>query len=146
MTGRYRLGASSRALTLLLIATALRPTSAQAVDARWRSLVLHPVPTLKTDTASYFARASLRISPARPLAAALRITIDNPCGVTVRMRAREHPGHTLELQARTSDGLICPGLLNLETYTVLLSPMRAGHWRVVAKRLPSSPVDHFTIE
>ena len=79
----------------------------------------------------------------------LRFTLDNPCGFHLRVEARESPQRVLTLQpigAWPGHGTyICPGLLNLETYTAKLTGLRAGEWRVRADTLTQFPVPGFVI-
>jgi hypothetical protein len=107
-------------------------------------LTLRRTATLHDDSTTVSGRLSVR--PSAYGVAVLRFTIDNPCGVQMRVEARESPQRTLTLRSIyewPSRGIVCPGMESLETYTAVISGLRAGEWRVRAPALARGPVPSF---
>jgi hypothetical protein len=135
------------ALALLLLAGASR-AAAQAITPRSTPLKLRAVATLQADSAAAYGRqSSLRVVAVPPGSADLRFTIDNPCGVRMRMSARESPQRTLalELIGFWEPTRLCPGLINLQTYTATITGLRAGQWRVKAPTMTRDTIPGFAI-
>jgi hypothetical protein len=107
-------------------------------------LTLRRTATLHDDSTAVSRRLSVR--PSAYGAAVLRFTIDNPCGVQMRVEARDSPRRTLTLRPIYEwppQGIVCPGMLSLETYTADISGLRAGEWQVRADALARDPVPSF---
>lgn len=123
-------------------------TAAQGLTLKLAKMTLRKVATLHDDSVARGRRSStVFVRPAAAHAAVVRFTIDNPCGVRVRVGARESPQRTLTLQpiGNWQRPGICPGLVNLETYTATITGLRAGEWRVRADSLMPGTVSGFTI-
>jgi hypothetical protein len=135
-------------LTRPATSCARRVAAAQAITPSLTELTLRKVATLHDDSVARGRRSStVFVRSVAAHAAVVRFTIDNPCGVRVRVGARESPQRTLTLQpiGNWQRPGICPGLVNLETYTATITGMRAGEWRVQADSLMPGPVSGFTI-
>ena len=134
-------------LTRPATSCARRAAAAQTITPSLTELNFRKVATLHDDSVARGRRSStVFVRPAAAHAAVVRFTIDNPCGVRVRVGARESPQRTLTLQpiGNWQHPGICPGLVNLETYTATITGMRAGEWRVQADSLMPGPVSGFT--
>jgi hypothetical protein len=123
--------------------------AARGLTARLTELTLRRVATLHDDSVADRSpgHSTIAVRPTATHAAVVRFTIDNPCGVRVRVGARESPRRTLTLQpiGHWEEPRICPGLLNLQTYTATITELRAGEWRVQADSLMPGTVAGFTI-
>ena len=135
------------ALALLLLAGA-SGAAAQTIRPRSTAVRLLRVATLQADSAAVQGRgSSLTVVAAAPRSANLRFTIDNPCGGRLRVTARESPQRTLALELIDywEPLRLCPGVINLQTYTATITGLRVGQWRVRAATMTRDTTPGFAV-